>query len=114
MALVKVDIKTGEVRENRLREYWARGSLQRREKQSRPAPSRKPGPGEDRELMARIKKFSGSIRKLSNSWNEEELYRLAVLVGREKLTYKQAAAQLGRSYDACKYMYRRLKKAGVI
>jgi len=114
LALVKVDIRTGEVRENRLREYWDRGSLQHREKPARPEPSRKPGPVEDRELMARIKKFSSGIRKYSNSWREEEIYRLVILVNREKRTYREASVQLGRSPDACKYMYKRLKKAGVI
>lgn len=124
MNLIKVDIQTGEVLQNNLREFWAREPVRRNLK----IPARQPGPdhhipcpGErlqpekvDPALMDRVKKFRSRVKRKSNSWGDEELYRLAVLIGRMKMPYRQAGCYLARSPDACKYMYRVMRRAGVI
>ncbi len=123
MNLIKVNIQSGEVRENKIQEYWVRAPVHHHT----PAPDRRPAPApqshhgkeslpetKDPELMARVKKFRSNTKRLSNSWEDDELYHLAILISHHKMSVKQAAYHLGRTPDACKYMSRRLKTAGVI
>jgi len=119
--LIKVNIQSGEVRENRTQEYWVREPVYHYPQSPalRPAPQSHPGkePGTEKadpELMARVQEFRSNVKRLSNSWEDNELYRLAALISHKKMSVKQAAYHLGRTPDACKYMLRRLKSAGVI
>lgn len=131
MNIVKVDIKTGEVLENNLREFWARQSITQNPEEldsnntnnnsSNNNSSRHFHPVENKRkekvdpaLMKRIKRFTRRVDRRANSWKEEELYQLAVLMGRKKMSYKQAGLHLTRSPEACRYMYRKMKSAGVI
>ncbi len=123
MNIIKVDIQTGEVLENKLRQLWAReyGFQNPTEPAKANNPSRHFHLMEghrpekvDPTLMNRVKNFSSKINRKSHSWQEDEHYQLAVLMGREKLPYKQAGLHLPRSPDACRYMYRKMKNAGVI
>lgn len=123
MNIIKVDIQTGKVLENNLQEFWARRTMRRNLKvparQPEPAPGLRPGERPlpekvDPALMQRVTRFSSKIKRRANSWSEDELYRLAVLMGRKNMPHKQAAFRLARSPEACKYMYRKMKSAGVI
>lgn len=159
--LVSVDIQTGRVLEDNLREWWdaqSRGleAVAAGRHRSRPAgaghcradccrepagaghcsepalpgcrppaaadtaagphgtPNRLPAPV-DEALRERVRKFNtGRRRRNKNAWSDDELYRLAVLMGRQKRTYKQAAARLARTPRACQCMFREMTKAGVI
>jgi len=112
--LVKVDIQTGRVIEDNLLEFWAgqtRGLIADAAdgKQAWPAALL------DEDLRERVKLFNtGRRRGNKNSWSTAELCRLAVLMGRQKRNYKQAAARLGRTPRACQFMFREMTKAGVI
>ncbi len=123
MNIIKVDIQTGDALEINLREFWDRESMG--QYPEGPAgntnPARhfhvveSPRPEKvDPTLMKRVKMFNRRVDRRANSWNEEELYRLAVLMGRRKMPYKQAGLHLTRSPEACRYMYRKMKSAGVI
>lgn len=134
--LVRVDIQTGQVLENNLREFWDRQSCSEESTEAerggletaRAQPRRSPSPPEaptgskaragtpqDEALRERVQKFnSGRSRRNKHAWSNAELYRLAILVGLQKRNYKQAAARLARSPRACRLMFKEMKKAGVI
>ena len=114
--MIKVDIQTGRVTEDNLHELWAgqsRGLVvddcAATGEQTRPAALA------DELLRERVKSFNtGRRRSNKNSWSNAELYHLAVLMGRQKRNYKQAAARLGRTPRACQFMFREMTKAGVL
>ncbi|MBF7081716.1 hypothetical protein IT084_01805 [Desulfallas sp. Bu1-1] len=125
--LVKVDIQTGRVLENNLREFWGRqpcGAEQeeagrrttcRRLPEPAAAPQARTGTPQDEALRVRVRQFTARRRrKHKNAWSEAELYRLAVLMGLQKQNYRQAAARLARTPRACQFMFKKLKDAGVI
>ena len=122
--LVKVDIQSGQVLENNLRAYWdklsdsqeaGRHTATAGAQFSSPALSVQADNLHDGELQQRINAFNARPRrKTKHAWSEAELYRLALLVGRQKQNYEQASARLARTPRACQFMYRELQKAGVV
>lgn len=121
MELIKVDIQTGRVLEDNLEEYRAREAMHESLKDPAwyPNPAMGPRPEKvpekvDPDLMERVRKFNRRTAKRKNSWSNAELYRLAVLMGRKKMHHTQAGFRLSRSPEACRYMFRKMKGAGVI
>ncbi|WP_027363606.1 hypothetical protein [Desulfotruncus alcoholivorax] len=122
--LVQVDIQTGQVLENNLPAYWdklsdgretGRHTAEDGAQFSRPGQPAESDKLHDELLRQRIVAFnSRPRRKTKHAWSEAELYRLALLVGRQKLNYEQASARLARTPRACQFMYRELQKAGVV
>lgn len=125
--IIKVDIPTGQVLENNLQEFWDRltqsAGTQETSCRNRPGPRQhssslqcqSSGKLYDKTLQEQIKKFNAQRKRQNiNAWSEAELYQLAVLVGRQKKSYKQAARRMARSPGACHLMYLKLKDAGVV
>ena len=115
--LVKVNIQTGQVLENNLRQLWAglSGSVAVPAAECHPGKHTQPAALPDEVLRERIKLFN-TRRQRSNikAWSDAELYRLALLMGKQKRNYKQAAARLARTPRACQFMFRAMTKAGVL
>jgi len=111
--LIKVDIQTGQVLDDNLQELWVGQSQGITTDTATVGSYRSELP--DELLRERVKLFNtGRRRSNKNAWSDAELYRLAVLMGRQKRNYKQASARLNRTPRACQFMCREMTKAGVI
>ncbi len=111
--MIKVDIQTGRVLEDNLQELWDGQSHGITAGAATVGSYRSELP--DESLRERVKLFNtGRRRSNKNAWSNAELYHLAVLMGRQKRNYKQAAARLGRTPRACQFMFREMTKAGVL
>jgi len=94
--LIKVDIQTGRVLEDNLQELWVGRSHGLTADATAAGPRRSELP--DESLRERVRLFNtGRRRSNKNAWSDAELYRLAVLMGRQKRNYKQASARLNFS-----------------
>ncbi|SFG07061.1 hypothetical protein SAMN05660649_00561 [Desulfotomaculum arcticum] len=135
--LIKVDIRHGQVLKNNLRVFWdsladSRGCGDTGHPVCTPtacpasgaavgaqlSPCSLPAQADNAqagELRQRISAFNARPgRKTKHAWSEAELFRLALLVGRQKQNYEQVAARLARTPRACQFMFRELQKAGVV
>ena len=67
-------------------------------------------------LLRRVRRFNAGRRRRRDQqdWSDEDIYRLAVCMGRHNQKAGHAAAQLARSPRSCRRMFARLKKAGVV
>lgn len=128
-SMIKVTIATGRVLENNLHAFWD-GQWPAKEQ---PGPAGRPNPalqsrslsqvsalqlngGRGQALLDRVKEFNGSWqrRNYKHAWSDTDILQLAVLMGLQSRKSQYAAARLARSPRACRMMFTRIKKAGVI
>jgi len=117
--IIRVDIVTGRVLEDNLAEFWAReanNNLPDPVWHRNPAMHGYAGLQPRDELLAeRVRRFNSTRRRRTkNAWTDTEVYRLAVLMGRQRKKPHQAAAWLPRSPRACQMMFKEMQNAGVI
>ncbi|WP_027365087.1 hypothetical protein [Desulfotruncus alcoholivorax] len=127
--IIKVDIVTGQVLENNLREFWVcqgmcsylpdpvwchNPAFHSQTLDKKPVPQL--DDGLEQALRYRVKKFNGSWRQRKNkhAWSDADIFQLAVLMGLENKKPQHAAVRLARSPRACQSMFMKLKQAGVI
>ena len=118
--IIKVAIATGRVLENNLHAFWD-GQWPAKEQpgpagRTNPEPALRLDGGEGQALLGRVKEFNGSWqrRNYKHAWSDTDIFQLAVLMGLQSRKSQYAAARLARSPRACRIMFTRIKKAGVL
>ncbi|KAF1084945.1 hypothetical protein SPSYN_01081 [Sporotomaculum syntrophicum] len=114
--LVQVDIATGEVTANHLNTFWQAQARSSELSETTPDRQHLTGTNTETLIAQRVKVFNLTSRKrrYKNAWTEHELYRLAVLIVLRKQKFHQAAARLAKTTAACRKVFKKMKKAGVV
>ncbi|WP_156896646.1 hypothetical protein [Desulfovirgula thermocuniculi] len=116
--IIKVDVLTGEVLEDRLAELWAKEGLAREPEEPRQgAAGRAPAAREaarraDGELLERLCAWLAANRRF-RSWGPRRLYRLVKLIEGGASLYA-AARRVGAKHDAAKKVLARLAEEGIV